>query len=132
MKAVIYDLIAQPLWFIAQDPPVEGGSGETVTGAPQSLITQILGNPLNLLLISGILFLLLVLRPQQQQMKELQKALASLKKNDRVITSSGIHGTVVQANEGDSVIILRVDDSSGARITINRDAVSKIVVDEKE
>ena len=67
MKAVFNDLLAQPFWLLAQGgqetgvgTPVETGDG--VTGAPDtSLLTQILGNPLNLILISGILFLLLVL-----------------------------------------------------------------------
>ncbi len=123
-------------WLLAQATTeaanAAAGEGEA-TGAPtSSLITQILGNPLNLILVSGILFILLVLRPQQKQMKDLQKRLADLKKNDRVVTSSGIHGTVVQANQGDPVVCLRIDESSGTRITINRDAIAKVIVEEKE
>lgn len=107
--------------------------GGTPTGAPtDSLLTQILGNPMNLILISGILFVLLVLRPQQKQMKELQNSLSSLKKNDRIITSSGIHGTVVQANSGESTVVVRIDENSGARVTLNRDAIAKILSDDKD
>lgn len=93
---------------------------------------MILANPLNLILVSGVLFILLVLRPQQKQMKEHQKRLGDLKKNDRVVTSGGIHGTVVQANSGESVVVIRIDDSSGARLTINRDAIANIVAEEKK
>jgi preprotein translocase subunit YajC len=134
MKALLFDLIGLPLWVIAQADGADAGAADGApTGAPSSsLITQILGNPLNLILISGILFILLVLRPQQRQMKEHQTRLAGLKKNDRVVTSSGIHGTVVQASADEPVVILRVDDNSGARLTVNREAIAKIVVEEKE
>jgi preprotein translocase subunit YajC len=132
-----FELLMRPLWLIAQAEgaaaaSAEGAEGQA-TGAPTtSLIEVILGNPLNLLLISGILFVLLVLRPQQKQMKDLQQRLASIKKNDRVVTGSGIHGTVVQANEGEPVVSIRIDDSTGARMTINRDAITKIVEEEKK
>lgn len=36
----------------------------------------------------------LMIRPQQKRQKEHQKMLESIKKGDRVITHSGIHGTV--------------------------------------
>jgi preprotein translocase subunit YajC len=84
-------------------------------------------NPINLILISAILFLFIVIRPQQKQLKEQQKLLAGLKKNDRVVTNSGIHGTVTQAAEGEAVVVLRIDDNSGAKLTINRDSIAKVV-----
>ena len=130
----------QALWIIAQADSAESApapaGGEAAAGdgaamAAPSLIEQILGNPLNLILFSGVLFILLVLRPQQKQMKQLQQSLANLKKNDRVVTSSGIHGTVVQAGTGDPTVIVRIDENSGARITINRDSIARIV-EEKE
>lgn len=51
-------------------------------------------------MLAAMLFFLIVLLPQQRQMKaqqkRLAKALSELKKNDRVITASGIDGTVIQ------------------------------------
>ncbi len=87
---------------------------------------EFLANPLNLILISAILFMFIVVRPQQRQAKQLQSQLASLKKNDRVVTASGIHGTIVQANSGEETISIRIDESTGARLTINRESVAKI------
>lgn len=80
-----------------------------------------------LLLMSMVLFFLLVLRPQRNEMKKLQQRLAELKKNDRVITSGGIHGVVVQANSGEPTIVLRIDENSGAKMTVNRDAIAKVL-----
>ena len=101
-------------------------SAEVAQAAP-SLLEQFFGNPLNLLLISGILFVMLVLRPQQKQAREMQAALAGLKKNDKVVTASGIHGTVVSAGSDEAVVTIRIDDNSGARMTVNRDAIAKIL-----
>lgn len=95
---------------------------------PSPLMQQLL-NPLNLILMSMILFFLLVVRPQRSEMKKMQQKLAALKKNDRVVTSGGIHGVVIQANSGEPTIVVRIDENSGARITINRDAIVKVLTD---
>ena len=109
------------------DPALVDPAGAGPAAGGSSFLVEFFGNPLNLILISGVLFIMLVLRPQQKQMKELQRKLAGLKKNDRVVTASGIHGTVVQASAEEPVVILRIDDNSGARMTVNRDAISKIL-----
>lgn len=102
----------------AQPPAGEGAGG---------FIQDFLGNPINLILFSLILFMLLVVRPQRREMKRHQELLANLKKNDRVVTSGGIHGVVVQANTGDPTISIRVDENSGTRMTINRDSVATVL-----
>ena len=42
-----------------------------------------------------IIFYFLLIRPQKKAQDELKKMIAALKKNDEVITTGGIHGTVV-------------------------------------
>ncbi len=101
------------------------GTGEAI--GPGGLLGQFFSNPLNLILLSAILFMFIVVRPQQRKYKDLQKALADLKKNDRVVTASGIHGTVVQISPESNTISIRIDENSGARMTVNRDAVATIV-----
>lgn len=133
MNIAFLEAFAGSLRILAQVDNNVPQPGTPATGAPSdSLLTQILSNPLNLLLISGVLFIFLVLRPQQRQMKEHQNALKSLKKNDRVVTTGGIHGTIVQANSGESIVSLRIDESSGTRMTVNRDAIARILNDDKE
>lgn len=95
-------------------------------------LQQFLGNPINLVLFSLILFFLLVAQPQRKQMKKQQQMLAGIKKNDRVITSGGIHGVVVVANSGESTVSIRVDDNSGTRITINRESIATVVAPSSE
>jgi preprotein translocase subunit YajC len=60
------------------------------------------------LLIIGI-FYFIVIRPQRQEQKKHKEMLQKLQKNTDVITTSGIHGTVV--NVKDTTIIVRIDDN---------------------
>ena len=63
-------------------------------------------------------------RPQKKQREQQEKAHAELKKNDRVVTHGGIHGVVVQTQDG--LVTLRIDENSGARMTVNRDSIASI------
>jgi len=65
------------------------------------------------------------LRPQKKKEQERADMLASLKKNDRVVTAGGIHGVVVSAKE--KVVVLRVDDEKKIKLTFNRTAISRIL-----
>ena len=56
-----------------------------------------------------VIFYFMLIMPQRKQQKEHRNLLANLKKNDEVITASGIHGTVI--NVKDATVILRVDDN---------------------
>ena len=95
--------------------------------APGGFLQQFFGNPINLVLFSLILFFLLVAQPQRKQAKRQQQMLAALKKNDRVVTSGGIHGVVVSANAEEPTVSIRVDDNSGARLTVNRESIASVV-----
>ena len=72
------------------------------------------------LIIIFLIFYFLIFRPQQKKQKELEKMVKDLQKNDQVVTTSGIHGTVVMLK--DDTVVLRVDD--GVRIEFSRDAVA--------
>lgn len=70
------------------------------------------GSMLVTLIMFASIFLImyfLMIRPAQKRQKEHQKMLETLKKGDRVITSSGIHGTIVDMDG--STITLQVSDN---------------------
>jgi len=69
-----------------------------------------------------VVFYFLIIRPQQKKQKEHQAMIQNLKKNDEVVTSGGIHGTIV--NVKDKTFILRVDENS--KIEIDKNAVACI------
>ncbi len=74
-----------------------------------------------MILIVGIIYLL-IMRPQQKKQKEHQQMLRNLKKGDRVVTMSGIYGTV--ANLDEKIVLLQVDER--AKIKISRQSVSQL------
>src|SRR5262245_28111143 len=80
-----------------------------------------LGMFLPMLIVMGIFYVMLIL-PQQRQRKKTQAMLAALKNGDKVITSSGIYGTV-SGIDGDT-IILKIADQ--VKIRIARSAIAQV------
>jgi len=86
----------------------------------------ILGNPLTMMIIvMGIFYVMLIL-PQHRQRKKVQAMLQALKSGDKVITSSGIYGTV-NGIDGDT-IILKIADQ--VKIRIARSAIAQVEASE--
>ncbi|MCS7229900.1 MAG: preprotein translocase subunit YajC [Candidatus Kryptonium sp.] len=69
-----------------------------------------------------LIFYFLIIRPQQKRAKEHQKLIESLKKGDKVITSSGIHGKVVGLD--DRTVLLEVDE--GVKIKFEKAAIAVV------
>jgi preprotein translocase subunit YajC len=68
-----------------------------------------------MLLMLGVFALLyfIVLRPaNKRQERERQNLLNNMKKNDRVITSAGIYGTVVSVSDKEDEVVVKVDDNT--------------------
>lgn len=86
---------------------------------PQGQAVNPLINFLPLILIFVIFYFLLI-RPQKSKEKEHQKMLAGLNKNDEVVTSSGIHGTIIAVK--DKTVTLRIDDN--VKIEIEKNCIS--------
>jgi preprotein translocase subunit YajC len=74
------------------------------------------------LILIFIIFYFLLIRPQKTKEKKHQKILNSLTKNDEVVTSSGIHGTII--NVKDKTVILRIDDN--VKIEIEKNCVAYV------
>ena len=78
-----------------------------------------------LIAIMMAFFFLIILPAQRRQRKEQANLLANLKKNDEVITTSGIIGIVAHIKEGGNEVTLKIDDN--ARIRILRSSVAQII-----
>jgi preprotein translocase subunit YajC len=86
----------------------------------------LLGNPLTMMVIvMGIFYVMLIL-PQQRQRKKVQAMLQALKNGDKVVTSSGIYGTV-NGIDGDTVILKIADQ---VKIRIARSAIAQVEASE--
>ena len=83
-------------------------------------------NPLAMLPMFAMMFAifyLIVFRPQQKARKEHAQMLKNLKKNDQVVTSGGIFGTVV--NTKPDAVTLRIDEN--VRVDVEPSAIVRLV-----
>ncbi len=78
------------------------------------------------LLIIAIFYVVLIM-PERKKQKQRQAMLGSMKKGDKVMTSSGIYGSVAQIQE--DIVVLQVSD--GVRMRFSRAAIQTILTDEK-
>ncbi len=69
-----------------------------------------------------IVFYFLLIRPQKQKEKQHQKILEGISKNDEIVTSGGIHGTIVAVK--DKTVTLRIDDN--VKMEIEKSSVAYI------
>ena len=69
------------------------------------------------------IFYFMIIRPQQKKAKERDALLNSLKKGDKIITGSGIHGTV--AGLEDNTVL--VDVGNNVKIKMERSAIGQVV-----
>ena len=76
-------------------------------------------------LMGGALYFLL-LRPQQKRAKEQQAKLAALEAGARVMTISGIIGTISHLGEKQAILEI----TPGVEITVDKRALSKVEVTE--
>ena len=68
----------------------------------------------------------LVIRPQQQQRRKLQAMLANLKTGDRVVTSGGIHGTIVSFRNG----VVQLQIANQVKVDVTRTAITGMAGEE--
>jgi preprotein translocase subunit YajC len=69
-----------------------------------------------------VIFYFLLIRPQKKAQDEHKKMVSSLKKHDEVITSGGIHGTIVNVKE--QSVVLKVDDN--VKMEVQKSAVGTL------
>jgi len=103
-------MVMVDLAYAAGQAPGGGGMG--------SVATQIL-------FFAAIfaIFYFLLIRPQQKQRRDRERLLSAVKKGDRVVTASGMHGTVVGLNE--HTVTLKVTDQ--VKLEFDRSAIGRII-----
>ena len=51
----------------------------------------------------------------------------SLKKHDRVVTTSGIYGVVMEVQTDGDKVVLRIDEATNAKLTVTLNSISKVL-----
>lgn len=108
MFDVTHFLISQAWAQTAADTSVPAGA----PGALEMVSPQFM-----LFFVIMAVFYFIVFRPQQKRLNEQEKMIKALRRGDRVITGSGIHGKITKL-EGDDIVFLEIAD--GVNIKIQR------------
>jgi preprotein translocase subunit YajC len=87
---------------------------------------SLLGNPLVMMVVVMAIFYVMLILPQQRQRKKVQAMIAALKSGDKVVTNSGIYGTI-NGIDGDTVILKIADQ---VKIRIARSAIAQVEASE--
>jgi preprotein translocase subunit YajC len=102
--------------MFAMMPADPGGAGPS----PVSMLLPIVG--------MLAIFYFLLIRPQQKRQKEMQKMIGALKKGDRVVTASGLYGTVVGMR--DDVVVLKIAEN--VKVEMLKSAVTGVTAHDAE
>lgn len=99
------------MWISPAYAQAAGGAGfDIVSLAPLVLIF--------------VVFYFLLIRPQQQKMKQHRQLLAGIRRNDRVLTGGGIIGTVTKVVSDTEVI---VEIAEGVRVRMARGTIADVL-----
>ena len=104
--------------------PTEGAS----SGADQGAMYRTFG----MIAVIAVIWIVMMWLPQRKEQQRAKAMLDGLKKNDRVLLSSGIIGIVMSAQPDDKFIAVRVDETTGAKLRVLRSSVVQVVGDEAE
>jgi len=81
-------------------------------------------NPLFLVAMFGLFFLVVMLPASRRQKREAAALLAAIKMGSKVLTTSGIYGTVVKIKDGEDEVVIRSEDS---KLKIIRSSIARVV-----
>src|SRR5580765_5396789 len=70
-----------------------------------------------------VIFYLLMIRPQQQRVKQHQAAINAVKKGDEVITGGGIRGKVTKVSDDEA----EVEIAQGVKIRVIKSTISQVL-----
>lgn len=86
------------------------------------------GGMLPMLIIMGVLFYFMIIRPQQKQRRDHQAMLQAVKTGDKIMTVGGIIGMVTNVKE--DTVIVRIADN--VKVELSRNHISRVIQRQNE
>ncbi|MFO0938934.1 MAG: preprotein translocase subunit YajC [Gemmataceae bacterium] len=109
-----------PILFAQESAPSSPPAGDGKAAAP-----PMQSNFLWMMMVVFALFYLIVLLPaNRRQKREQAEMVASIKQGAKVVTTSGIVGTITSIKDGDDEVILRSEDT---KIRVLRSTIQKVL-----
>lgn len=90
----------------------------------QIIFLQASGSSMGNFIMIPLMFIIIyffMIRPQMQRQKKEKKFQAEIKKGSKVVTSSGIHGRILELNDNDNTCII---ETGAGKIRFERSAIS--------
>ncbi len=101
-----------------ESPAFAATTGSAAAGGATAFLVQIF--PFVLVLV---IFYLLMIRPQQRQMKAHREMIAAVKPRDRAVTSGGLIGKVTKVDEKE----VELEIAQGVRVKVLKSMLSDVV-----
>ena len=102
----------QPMLMLMQAAP--GGSQSGAAGILFGIVPW---------LAIFVIFYMLMIRPQQQRVKQHQAAINAVKRGDEVITGGGIRGKITKVSDEEA----EVEIAQGVRIRVVKSTISQVL-----
>ncbi len=102
--------------------PTTTAPGSTPAGPAPSGLDALLHTPLPMLVLFGVVFYFLLIRPQSQLRKKQLALLNAIKAGDKVETASGIRGLIISVKDN-SVTLKSID----AKLEVSKASVTQIL-----
>ncbi|WP_085246904.1 preprotein translocase subunit YajC [Gilliamella mensalis] len=77
-----------------------------------------------MLVVFGLFFYFMIMRPQQKRVKAHRDLMASISRGDEVLTSGGLIGRVAKVNEN-GYLVLELNDTT--EVVIKRDFITSVL-----
>lgn len=84
------------------------------------------GSLISTLIMFGAIFAIfyfMIIRPQQKRAKEREKLLSNIEKGDKIITSGGVHATIVGIE--DKTVLIEI--APNVKVKVERSAIGSVV-----
>lgn len=69
------------------------------------------------------IFYFMIIRPQQKRAKEREKLLSNIEKGDKIVTSGGVHATIVGIEE--KTVLIEI--APNVKIKVERSAIGSVI-----
>jgi preprotein translocase subunit YajC len=82
------------------------------------------GGGLSMLILPAailVIFYFLLIRPNQKKEKDRKKMIEAIQKGDKVITTGGIYGVVVNIKKEEDIVVLKIGE--GAKVDFAKSAI---------
>ena len=84
------------------------------------------GSLISTLIMFGAIFAIfyfMIIRPQQKRAKEREKLLSNIEKGDKVVTSGGVHATIVGIE--DKTVLIEI--APNVKVKVERSAIGSVI-----